>query len=51
MKFIKKLTSIEKNGVSGKNLLKYAGFISPDDLKIVSNVIENDCRKIDVNEW
>ncbi len=41
----------KKNGVSGKNLLKYAGFIPLDDLRIMSDVIENDCRKIDINEW
>ena len=51
LKFIEKLTLFGKSGVSGRSLLKYAGFISPDDLKIMSDVIENDCRKIDINEW
>ena len=51
LKFIKQLTLFETSGVSGRSLLKYAGFISQDDLKIMSNVIENDCRKIDTNEW
>ncbi len=51
LKFIQELTFPEKSGVPGRNLLKYAGFIPLDDLKIMSDVIENDCRKVDVNEW
>lgn len=51
LNFIKRLTLPDKSGVPGRNLLKYAGFIPPDDLNIMSDVIENDCRKIDANEW
>jgi hypothetical protein len=51
LKFIKGLTLSEQSGVSGKKLLKYAGFIPPDDLRTISEVIENDCRRIDANEW
>ena len=51
LKFIQELSLPQKSGVPGKNLLKYAGFIPPDDLRIMSDVIENDCRKIDINEW
>ncbi len=51
LKFIQELALPQKSGVPGKNLLKYAGFIPPDDLRIMSDVIENDCRKIDINEW
>lgn len=49
--FIKELTLSEKNGVPGRTLLKYAESIPPDDLEIMSEVIENDCGKIDTNEW
>ncbi len=51
LKFIKELTSAKKSGVPGRSLLKYAGLIPPDDLKIMRGAIENDCRKIDINEW
>lgn len=51
LKFIKELALSEKSGVPGRSLLKYAGFIPPDDLRIMSEVIENDCRKIDADEW
>ena len=40
-----------KTGVSGSGLLKYAGFIAPDDLQIMSKVIEDDCNRIDTDEW
>jgi len=51
LNFIKGLTLPVKSGVPGRSLLKYAGSIPPDDLNIMSDVIENDCRKIDANEW
>ncbi len=51
LKFIRELAFPEKSGMPGRNLLKYAGFIPPDDLRIMSDAIENDCRKVDVNEW
>nr|VFK01370.1 MAG: hypothetical protein BECKLFY1418A_GA0070994_11442 [Candidatus Kentron sp. LFY] len=51
LEFIKGLTLSEKSGATGGRLLKYAGFISPDDLKAMSEAIENDCGKTDANEW
>ncbi len=51
LQFIRKLNLSEKSGVHGRSLLKYAGSIPLDDLKIMSEAIENDCRKIDINEW
>jgi len=51
LNFIKGLTLPVKSGVPGRSLLKYAGSIPPDDLNIMSDVIENDCRKINANEW
>jgi len=50
LKFIKELALSEKRGVPGRSLLKYAGFIPQDDLRIMSEVIEHDCRKIDADE-
>ncbi len=49
--FIKRLTLPDKSGVSGRNLLKYAGLIPLDDLNIMKDVIDNDCRKVDTDEW
>ena len=41
----------KKTGVSGNTLLKYAGFIAPDDLQVMREAIENDCNRVDINEW
>jgi len=39
---IKDLKLSSGSGVAGKNLLKYAGLITPDDLQVMSEVIETD---------
>ncbi|MCP4346915.1 MAG: hypothetical protein GY795_15480 [Desulfobacterales bacterium] len=51
LKFIKELKLSPKRGVTGRNLLKYAGLISSDDLQVMSEVIRTDCGRIDINEW
>jgi hypothetical protein len=38
-------------GVPGKDLLRFAGTISKEDLKIMSQVIEEDCERIDESSW
>jgi hypothetical protein len=43
--------SLTPRGISGKDLLRFAGTISPEDLKIMSEVIEQDCEQINANEW
>ena len=34
-----------------KNLLRFAGSISPKDLKLMQQTIEEDCERIDYNGW
>lgn len=41
----------ERKGVSGKDLLKFGGLIPLDDLEIMRQVIEEDCGRIDADEW
>ena len=38
-------------GVPGKQLLHFAGSIPKEDLQLMSEVIKQDCGKVDVNEW
>jgi hypothetical protein len=38
-------------GVQGKELIKFAGTISSDDLQLMSQAILEDCERIDINEW
>ena len=35
----------------GKNLLQFAGTISPEDLEIMKQAIEEGCEQIDESEW
>nr|VFJ47581.1 MAG: hypothetical protein BECKFM1743C_GA0114222_100471 [Candidatus Kentron sp. FM]VFK07579.1 MAG: hypothetical protein BECKFM1743B_GA0114221_100451 [Candidatus Kentron sp. FM] len=51
LKFIEELSLAKGRGAPGERLLKYAGSIAPDDLKIMDEAIQNDCGKIDINEW
>ena len=38
-------------GVSGKQLLDFAGAIEADDIQAISQAIEAGCEKIDASEW
>lgn len=38
-------------GVPGKDLLKFAGLIEPEELKLMAQAIEEDCGKIDYESW
>jgi hypothetical protein len=38
-------------GQPGKELLHFAGDINLEDLKLMSQAIEQDCEQVNVNEW
>ncbi|MEQ8222682.1 MAG: hypothetical protein ABRQ37_10305 [Candidatus Eremiobacterota bacterium] len=38
-------------GVPGKDLLPFAGTIEVSDLNTMKYAIDNDCEKVDINEW
>ena len=38
-------------GISGQQLLPFAGTIPASDLHSISEAIEQDCKRIDLNEW
>lgn len=38
-------------GVVGNSLLKFEGTIPPDDLRLMSKAIEENCEKVDTSEW
>lgn len=45
------LVATEPKGVPGANLLRFAGTISKEDLDLMEKAIEEDCERIDENEW
>lgn len=38
-------------GVSGKDLLRFAGTISKEDLQLMAQAIEEGCEQIDMDSW
>ena len=49
--FARALSQSKVQGVPGKELLRFAGAISKEDLKKMSAAIEEGCEKVDINEW
>lgn len=45
------LTATRLIGVPGRQLLQFAGLISQSDLAIMSDAIEQDCERVDIDEW
>ena len=43
--------STDVKGVSGSQLLRFAGTIPLDDLNLMSEAIKQDCEQVDINEW
>jgi hypothetical protein len=40
-----------RKGKSGRQVLRFAGVISPTDLKQIQKAIEAGCEQVDSNEW
>jgi hypothetical protein len=51
LKFVRTLVGSKIRGVSGQQLLRFAGAISSDDLQLMQEAIEQDCEQVDRNEW
>lgn len=51
LKFARILTDSKIRGVSGQQLLHFADVISSDDLRLMRRATEQDCDRIDLNEW
>ena len=51
LEFVRTLVKLEVRGVPGRQLLRFAGSISSTDLQLMRAAIEQDCGRIDLNEW
>ena len=49
--FVHSLRTIAGRGTQGSRLLQFAGGISMDDVATMREAIENDCERVDGNEW
>jgi hypothetical protein len=51
LEYVHTLAHPQLTGVSGKELLRFAGAIPPGDLQAMRHAIELGCEQVDVNEW
>jgi hypothetical protein len=51
LEFVQTLEASVPRGVAGQELLRFAGLISPEDLQLMQQAIEDGCEQVDVNEW
>ncbi|MGL5080832.1 MAG: hypothetical protein ACRC8A_05045 [Microcoleaceae cyanobacterium] len=51
LEFVRTLVKAEVRGTPGSQLLRFAGSIPIDDLQLMREAIEQDCERLDINEW
>lgn len=51
LEFTRSLAVSVPPGVPGMQLLRFAGSIPPEDLKVMRQAIEDGCERVDSNEW
>jgi hypothetical protein len=51
LEFARVLAVTGPKGIPGKQLLSFAGAIHADDLKTIKQAIEDNCEKVNLNEW
>ena len=51
LNFLETLSPPARHGVSGKELLRFAGTIEKAELESMRQAIESGCEQVDVNEW
>ncbi|MBN2372316.1 hypothetical protein JXL19_00820 [bacterium] len=51
LEFTRALSLSAPHGVPGRQLIRFAGAIPPDDVKLMHEAIEKGCEQVDTNEW
>ena len=51
LEFARTIAGTQIQGVPGRQLLRFAGSIPPDDVKLMRQAIEQDCEQVDIDEW
>jgi hypothetical protein len=51
LEFTRALALSNPGRVSGRQLLRFAGVISPDDAQAMRTAIEEGCEQVDSHEW
>ncbi|MFP4103057.1 hypothetical protein [Coleofasciculus sp.] len=51
LEFARTISGSTIQGVPGRQLLRFAGSIPPDDVQLMRQAIEQDCEQVDLDEW
>lgn len=51
LEFTRALAVSTPRGVPGRQLLRFAGAISLDDVQLMREAIEQGCERVDADEW
>jgi hypothetical protein len=51
LEFARSVKSTPFKGSSGKDMLELVGLIPPEDLKEMTDAIEEGCERVDTNGW
>lgn len=49
--FAQQLDASQPKGTPGKQLLRFAGIMEPDDIKAMKTAIEQGCEQVDPDGW
>jgi len=49
--FVEALRTAVQPGIPGKQLLRFVGTISLDDLQLMQQAVETGCGQVDLNGW
>jgi hypothetical protein len=49
--FTRGLGSKTLKGIPGSRLLRFSGVITPDDARAMSDAIQDECEKVNTDEW
>jgi hypothetical protein len=51
LEFVRALAVSEPRGLPGRQLMQFAGALTPEDAQLMRDAIEKGCEKIDSHEW
>jgi hypothetical protein len=51
LEYVHALQLLARRGVPGTRLLPFAGTIAQDDLELMRQAIEEECERVDPNDW
>ena len=49
--FVRSLSAATPKGVSGGDLLRFAGVFEPEEARRMSEAIKDGCERVDAGEW